>query len=295
MGRLLDLRAPRACAAKRRTHQREICGGSFISEPCPGTPFSWRWTIWGAEATRILIREVPKGPNPEATSWTLALMVEEIVLPYMESTRELAPLGAGLAIIEPPAVGGGTVAPEATKKKRYPQFHSAEVGLALNILGAVNHKAAGLLLGPHIGIHGLLGPRFMGSFSVTWVGNGRFRHGESELSGTVSHMPISLLLGYMPLQHRIVSMTISAGISTGFTVFQTSTPLSKGQRTDVFFDPWLQAMVHTVFTIYDPLAFYLDVGANFPVVKDVLENAGEKVYYQDWLMPFLGVGLQLWL
>ncbi len=249
----------------------------------------------GGDSDEDLIREVPRGPDAGATAWTVALMIEDALTPYLDTRRELTPLGAGLAIIEPPAVGG-VKKTHTRKKTSYPELRCLGVGLDGLYLGAVNDKVSDFLVGPRVGVQGLLGPRFVVSFSAGWMGKGSFKNNSAGISeGSISHVPLKLLFGYALLSRTGVNITLFSGISTGFSIFQTSSSITSQRRVDVLFDPLIIADFEIIIHIYGPLSVYVDGGAAFPIVHDVLENNGNEVYRRDWVLPLIGLGLQLWI
>lgn len=246
----------------------------------------------GKNSDEDLIRELPKGPDPGATSWTIALMVEDALMPYLDPLGESAPLGAGLSIIEPLVVGGHKrVVPK--KKKRYPVVRSIGLGLEFTYLGMVTDSISDVLAGPRIGVQVLLGPRFVSSFQAGWLGMGHYEYRKLGIEGAVSHVPLELFLGYIPFKSRLVRLTIMGGLSAGFTVYQTTSVTMKERRTDFFFDPWFALRVGLDVTLFGPLAAYLDAGMAFFMLRDTLEKNREKVYIQDWLLPAFGVGIQV--
>ena len=246
----------------------------------------------GKNSDEDLIRELPKGPDPGATSWTIALMVEDALMPYLDPIGESAPLGAGLAIIEPPAVGGHKRV-VAKKKKQYPIVKSIGLGLEFTYLGMATDSISDFLAGPRIGVQVLLSPRFVASFQAGWLGTGHYEDQKLGIEGAVSHVPLELFFGYVPFENRIVSVKIMGGLSAGFTVYQTTSVTMNERRTDFLFDPWFALRVGLDVTLFGPLAAYLDAGMAFFMLRDTLENNREKVYIQDWILPVVGVGIQL--
>lgn len=246
----------------------------------------------GSESNDDLIREIPKGPDSDATAWTLALMIEEAILPYTEESRDRGPVGAGLAIIEPQEVAG-----EKRQVSRsvspYPLLQSLWIGLTMYYLGLTSGYIEGLLIGPAAGINGLLGPRFLASLSTGWMGSGRFEDDFSRTKGTVSYIPINIIFGYIVLRRNILNLSILAGISAGFALYQSQSAGAESQRTFVFFDPQLQGGLDFSFQLFGPLAFYINSFFSFPVRIDVLQNNGHTVYKQDWIIPVVGGGLRL--
>ncbi len=248
----------------------------------------------GPESDEDLVREVLKGPDAGATAWTIALMIESTVVPYLESNKDLAPVGAGLAIIEPLAVGG-IKKPEPHSLEAYPKLRCLGLGVTMYYVGAVNDANSDFLVGPRIIVQGLLGPRFVAYFSAGWVGTGNFDSQTGEVKGKMTHVPIDLSFGFNIFSRHFVSMTLFSGISAGFSVFQTTSTSSNKQRVDMYFDPWVQHHLEITVHVYGPLAVYFSGGAAFPIVRDVLKNDNIEVYRQDWVMPQVDIGLQLWI
>jgi hypothetical protein len=249
----------------------------------------------GSRSNDDLIREVPKGPEPTATAWTIALIIEEAVAPYLDADQEQAPLGAGLAIIEPPAVGGTRKA-VIRRRTQYPEMRCVSIGLASVYLGTGSDSVNDFLLGPTVGIQALLGPKFATSLNAGWVGTGNFDYESDDgvgIKGVVSYVPFELLFGYVPLSHHIVDLTIFGGISTGFSVFKITS--SSKQETYFYFDPWILVRAEVTLHIYGPLAMYVNGGVDLPIRRDVFTNYGEEVFRQDLVIPSFGLGLQLWI
>ncbi len=248
----------------------------------------------GADSDDDLIKEVQRAEDRAATAWTLALIIEEAISPYLESGSELAPVGAGLAIIEPPQVGGVKKS-EESKSVKYPTFRCVSLVLAMHYAGATTDTVDNVLFGPSLGVQGLFGARFATLFNVSWVGTAKFDHNNRAIKGAVSYVPIDLLFGYVILRNKYVDLTVFSGFSIGFSIIQTSSQELQLQRTDLYFDPWVKARLDATIFAYGPLAIYINLGVVFPIIKDVLKNADVEVYHQDWIMPEMGIGLQLWM
>ena len=248
----------------------------------------------GADSDDDLIKEVQRAEDRNATVWTLALIIEEAISPYLESGSELVPVGVGLAIIEPPQVAGIKKS-DASKNVKYPTFRCVSLVLAMYYAGATSDSVDNVLFGPSIGVQGLLGPRFAALFNVSWVGTAKFDHSNGMIKGAVSYVPIELLFGYVILRNKIVDLSVFSGFSIGFSIIQTSSQDLQLQRTDLYFDPWVKARLDATIFAYGPLAIYINLGVVFPIIKDVLKNDDVEVYHQDWIMPEMGIGLQLWM
>ncbi len=248
----------------------------------------------GADSDDDLIKEVQRTEDTDATVWTLVLIIEGAVSPYLESSSELEPVGVGLAIIEPPQVGGVKKSSES-KSVRYPDIRCVSLLLAMYYAGATSDTVDNILFGPSLGIQGLLGPRFVAMFNVSWVGTARFDYNNGDIKGGVSYVPIELLFGYVFLQNKHVDLSFLSGFSIGFSIIQTSSSSLQVQRTDLYFDPWVKTRLDATIFAYGPLAIYVNLGVVFPIIKDVLKNGEVEVYRQDWIMPEMGIGLQLWI
>jgi hypothetical protein len=132
-------------------------------------------------------------------------------------------------------------------------------------------------------------------FNVSWVGTAQFNYNNGVINGAVSYVPIELLFGYVLLQNKHIDLTFFSGFSIGFSIIQTSSSTLQLQRTDLYFDPWVKTRVDATIFAYGPLAIYVNLGVVFPIIKDVLKNSDVEVYHQDWIMPEMGLGLQLWI
>jgi hypothetical protein len=274
----------------------------------PGKPLWWVVGLKPVLTNRILVavdhlgqqseddrlRDVARSEAVVETVWTLSLVIEEAVLPYLNTDRDLPPVGVGLAVSEPREVGGVKKS-EQSAETPLPKLRSVGAGLGLYYAGTITDTVDDLLLGPLINIEGLLAPRVIVSFSIGWVGNARFNHAATQVKGSISYVPVNILFGYVMFANKYADISVLGGVSTGFSIIKTSSPVSDSRRTDFYFDPWLEAGFNAAIFAYGPLAIYLRVGVAFPIIRDVLENGGTEVYRQDWIMPFGGVGVQLWL
>ncbi|MFO8072896.1 MAG: hypothetical protein R6V85_13565 [Polyangia bacterium] len=233
-----------------------------------------------------VVREVRRGADPEATGWTIALMVEELVLPYVDEDGESAPLGAGLAIIEPPEVGG--VRNESSEPiVAYPHLRL----LALGMEGQYHPGNDDIAAGPRFALEGAVAERFVATLGIAWVGWTR-----TSLRGvrvSASSLPIRASLGFVLLPGGIVEISIRGGVSVGFSIYRSDDGTQ--QRTDVTFSPRIPLRLRVVFRVHGPWGVYVDGGAAFALVRDELRNSGRPVHRQDWIFPAFGLGAQLWL
>jgi hypothetical protein len=240
---------------------------------------------FSTEGEDDLVRELRRGATAEATAWTLALMIEETVLPYVEGSGDKAPLGAGLAIIEPPVVGG-TKKDDETGARVYPNLRLVSLALAVYRLS----QADDFIAGPRASIEGALARNWTGSIGLGWVGWAEFSaHG---IGGSTSLIPIDVKFGYVFMPEQVVELTASVGFSVGFSIFRASR--ESRHITEVLFDPLGQATLRAVFRVFGPLALYVDGGVAVVFVQDVLRDATHTIYRQDWVMPFFDIGVQFW-
>ncbi|MDJ0763995.1 MAG: hypothetical protein QNJ97_13520 [Myxococcota bacterium] len=251
------------------------------------------------ESDEDLIRELPKGPDPSATAWTIALMIEEVIRPYLDSKTEQTPLGAGLAIVEPPAVGGVAM-PRSKRTQAIPSLRYLSAGFELAYLGVGETQISDLLAGPQASIQGLLGPRFVAAFSAGWIGTGRFDikipDTTERVELTVSHVPLNLMFGFAAISRARWHLTILSGLSTGFSIYRVSVASLNRQHTYMYFDPWVQARVEASYRIYGPLGVYMNGGVGVPLIREVMaDSIGVEIYRQHCVLPIVGLGLQLWI
>jgi hypothetical protein len=241
---------------------------------------------FSTEGEDDLVRELRRGDSAEATAWTLALMIEETVMPYVDSGGDQAPLGAGLAIIEPPVVGG-TKKDDETGNRPGPTLRFVSLALAVYRLS----QADDFIAGPRASLEGLLAGNVVASLGIGWVGWAEFSaHG---IGGSTALLPVDVMFGYVFMPEQVVELTASAGFSVGFSIFRASSQESK-HITEVLFDPLGQVSLRAVFRVYGPLALFVDGGAAFVFVQDVLRDASHTIYRQDWVMPFFDIGVQFW-
>ncbi len=255
-----------------------------------------------AESGEDLIREFDVGPNTDSTAWTLALTIEEVVVPYLKEPEETAPLGAGLALIEPAAVTG--VKKKQNESPDLPILRYTSLGLDMAYLGLSNQYLNDFIVGPKLALQGLLGPRFVVLFGAGWMGTGDvdttipWDH-SVRVTGTASHMPLDLLFGYCILRKPRLSTALLGGVSAGFAFYKFESNISDRSKNYLYFDPWIQAKLEISLHIYGPLAVYFNAGVAFPLLRDVFEeNIADyedvKVYSQDWMIPLFSIGVQLW-
>jgi hypothetical protein len=243
-------------------------------------------SLIGAGAEDV-VREVARGETEESTIWTISLMIEETVTPYFDENKDRPAVGAGLAIIEPPAVGG-VAKPDAAPVQVFPKLHL--VGLGLVVTGIVT--AGDFAVGPVVAVEGIFAPRFLASFSIGWAGFADYSKGG--ISGRAQYIPMEIGLGYRMYASRAVELSAWTGLVMGFAVYRTETKSNGAPpRIDVLFEPGVLAALRLSFTVYGPLACYLVGGAAVPLVRDVLENRGTTVYEAGWVAPDVEVGAQL--
>ncbi|MDD5307205.1 MAG: hypothetical protein PHU25_07780 [Deltaproteobacteria bacterium] len=230
-----------------------------------------------------LVREVRRERDPAGTAWTMALMIEEAILPYLEPADPGATLGAGLSIIEPSVVGG--VKKEKEKdRSSYPVLRC--VGLSLAVFRLLSTEE--FVLGPRLELEGTLHSRVIAAVNASWAGWGTFdRDG---IDGSVSYLPLGVTIGVLALASKWVDLAVTAGASVGFSIYRTS---GFGQdRTDVLFNPQVIGKAVAVLHVYGPWAVAVDGGVAVVLDRDVLRNRGKTVYRQDRVLPFADIGIQ---
>lgn len=233
-----------------------------------------------------VVKEVEQGETAESTAWTMAIMIEEAVMPYLADDPDHAALGAGLAIIEPPVVGGFKKA-EPVVDPEYPRVRS--IGLSLTVYGIT--EAENFVFGPRFALEGLFAKRVTVSISAAWAGWADFvSHG---VGGSVSLIPLDVMFGFVLLPNRIIELSVHAGFAVGFAVYKTSR--DERDRTDLLFEPCGQAALRAIFHVFGPWTVFVDGGLAVPFVKDVLRNQGQVVFEQEWGFPVFNVGIQMWL
>ncbi|MCU0664469.1 MAG: hypothetical protein MUC50_19335 [Myxococcota bacterium] len=238
----------------------------------------------GRRSDEDVVRDLPRGPDAEATGWTVVLAVEEAVSPYLEAVADSAALGSGLGLVEPTEVGGRQPFPPADRGN-FPRFSALRAGVALYYLNAV-HDA---LTGPSIAASTQLSPHVFFTFGVGWNGLGKFQR--DGIDGTVSHVPLDLLLWFELFNRNIFLVAIETGLSAGFAIYQTSQGTQR--RTDILFNPWVAARICFGFKIAGPLRLDFEPGAAVPIFHDVLRNQGGSIYRQDWILASLAIHLAI--
>jgi hypothetical protein len=238
----------------------------------------------GADA-EDLVREVARGEDDASTVWTMALMIEGIIAPYFTGSMDAPALGAGLAIIEPPAVGGIS-AHEDESGPHYPRFRF--IGLGVTLIGVVS--AGSLAAGPVVSAEGVFAPRFMASFTAGWAGIADFSKGD--VRGRAQFVPLEVGLGYAMYVSRLIELSVWTGLAVGFAVYRTELVIdSSARRTDTQFEPGALAALRLSFLIYGPVSCYLKGGVAIPFVHDRLANQGVEVYEASWLVPGFELGV----
>ena len=231
-----------------------------------------------------VVREVARGETEASTVWTMALMIEEIVSPYFAKAEDTPALGAGLAIIEPPAVGGVSAHGEAPRRA-FPRLRLVGVGGLVEGVVSTGELAGG----PIASVEGALAPRFLASFSAGWAGIAGFSKGG--VKGRAQYVPLEIGLGYEMHASRAVELSGWTGLAIGFAIYRTEPAVGDGpSRTDVLFEPGAIASLRLAFAIYGPLSCYLRGGATVAFVRDRLVNQGSVVYEAGWAVPSFDVG-----
>ncbi|HUT77657.1 MAG TPA: hypothetical protein VM285_08225 [Polyangia bacterium] len=232
------------------------------------------------------VRELRRSADPAETSRTIVLIIEEVVLAHLTGDADQAPLGAGLAIIEPPEVAGVKVSRQPADRP-FPHLRAIELGLAGCYLAA----ADGLIAGPRLRLEGAAARNVAVSIAAGWAGTARFSG--AGVTGTASAVPIEAQVNVLFLPGRIVELSAGGGFSMGFAVYRTSG--DEEQRTDILFDPWFVLGLRAVLRIHGPWAVAVDGGGALVLMRDDLVNSGRAVYLQDWILPRLGLAVQLLL
>ncbi len=239
-----------------------------------------------SEAGEGAVRELKRGEDPAETARTIALMIEGVVVARLAEGGEQEPLGAGLAIIEPPEVGG-VKAPRPTTERAYPHLRSIEIGLAGCYLAAADD----LVAGPRLRLEGAAARNLSVSVAAGWSGTATFTG--AGVTGTASSVPVEVQVGVVFLPGRVVELSAGGGFSMGFAVYRTSG--GGEQRTDILFDPWFLLGLRAVLHIHGPWAIAVDGGGALVLVRDELRSSGRTVFLQDWVLPRLGLAILLLL
>ncbi|MBN2527242.1 MAG: hypothetical protein JXR76_12680 [Deltaproteobacteria bacterium] len=276
----------------------EITKRPIMAKSDPSIKFAWVVTLRRISERHLIVtidsaddsksvsevRTVSWQAETEQLAWTMALVVEETVTPYLESEGELPALGAGLAILEPEEVGG-TKKKSKSRNVTYPRFFSLGMGLAVASVWSVNE----VLTGPRLSIKGIFSRNTVAAFSLGWQGSAHYS--AEKVSGTFSQIPIELYVGHVFLRQRVFRLVGWVGFSLGFAVYKSQR--LESPRTDMTFQPGGNLMLEMDVRIVSLLEFFLQGGCNFPFVRDVLVNNGVEVYSHVWVMPVAIVGLQL--
>ena len=231
------------------------------------------------------VRTVSWQSEVEQLAWTMALVVEETVTPYLENQGELPALGAGLAILEPQEVAG-TKKRNVITRPRYPRFHAIGAGFSVGGIWNINE----IISGPRLLLKGMFSRRTVALFSMGWMGSANY--GRYAITGTLSQIPIELYVGNIFFQQSIVKIVGWAGFSLGFAVYK-SDHVNAAARKDLTFQPGGNFLLEVNVHIVSPLELFLQGGCNLPFVHDVLVNNGTEIYTQVWIMPVINVGFQL--
>ena len=289
---MLDVRLARFSAI---TSAREL--GSSGS-PGANDGFDWSVTLRTVSEKHLIltvdsvggmgvqeVRTVAAGREPEETAWTIGLVVEEAIVPFLENNGEMPALGAGLAIIEPEVIGGTRQKADGEKRRAYPRLKGIGLELTLSGIWSINE----ILVGPHLSLKGIFSARAMASFGIGWAGSADFSR--DNIDGSMSRIPIELLFGYLMVDSRHFELAGWTGFSLGFAVYRTQD--EDTSRTDMTFQPGFDIYGELVVKIVSPWAVSLRGGCNFPFVRDVLVNRGMEVYKHEWVVPVIALGTQL--
>jgi len=233
-----------------------------------------------------VVRDFRRGESPAETARTVTLVIDEAVLPYLAKDAAREPLGAGLAIIEPPEVGGIKASREP-EKQAFPRLRYIEIGLG----GCYLPAADDIIAGPRLRIEGAAAARTTVAAGVGWAGSATF--GAEGVTGTTSSVPIEATIGLLLLPGTAAELSLSGGFSMGFTIYRTAD--GNDHRTDILFDPWLILGLRAILRIHGPWSVAVDGGAALVLIRDELVGRGGTVFLQDWILPRLGLALQLWL
>jgi hypothetical protein len=243
-------------------------------------------TIDSTEPERSIseVRTVSWQRETEQLAWTMALVVEETVTPYLEIQGELPALGAGLAIIEPEEVGG-TKKRTAVIRSSYPRFYALGIGLAAAGIWTVEE----VISGPKVFVKGIFSHRTVALFALGWLGSASY--GAANITGTLSLIPIELYVGNIFVYQKVFKIIGWAGVSLGFAVYKSQ--YQDISRLEMTFQPGGNLLVEMTARIISSLNFFLHLGCSFPFVRDVLVNNDVQIYKHVWIMPMFSTGLQL--
>ena len=230
------------------------------------------------------VRTVSWQSETEQLAWTMALVVEETVTPYLEIQGELPALGAGLAILEPQEVGG-TKKRSAVIRSTFPRFYAIGIGLTAAGIWTVEEVVSG----PKVFIKGIFSHRTVALFALGWLGSANY--GAHQITGTMSLIPIELYVGNIFVRQRIFKLIGWAGVALGFAVYKSQ--YQDISRLEMTFQPGANFLLEMTARVISSLNFFLQGGCNFPFVRDVLVNNKVEIYKHVWIMPMFSTGLQL--
>ncbi|MBN2718764.1 MAG: hypothetical protein JXX14_23155 [Deltaproteobacteria bacterium] len=231
------------------------------------------------------VRTVSWQPEIEQLAWTMALVVEETVTPYLENQGELPALGAGLAILEPQEVAG-TKKRNAIDRPSYPRFYAVGAGLSLAAIWNISE----IISGPRFFLKGMFSRRTVALFSMGWLGSASY--GRYSITGSLSQIPIELYVGNIFFHQQVFKLVGWVGFSLGFAVYKSDHVDAPG-RKDLTFQPGGNFLLEATVRIVSPLGFFLQGGCSVPFVRDVLVNNNVEIYTQVWVMPVINLGFQL--
>jgi len=231
-----------------------------------------------------VVREIQAGSSTRETAWTVASLVEQTVRPYLAGADSSA-VGVGLAMIEPPEVGG--TLPVDLPDTSYPRLRGVGFGLAATWLGSTGD----VLAGPRATLAGTLGFRFVGHVSVGWLGIGEF--GRDDVVGTVSFLPLALGIAWLPVVHQIVEVGLGGGFESCFVFYATNLSDGGPGRTDVVFSPRPFLRLDLVVHLSDALAVVAAAGGIVSLHQDVLTNDDVEIYRSDRFLPLMDLLLRL--
>jgi hypothetical protein len=181
----------------------------------------------------------------------------------------------------------GVKASRPSGDRPFPHLRAIELGLAGCYLAA----ADGLIAGPRLRLEGAAARNVAVSVAAGWAGTAGFA--AAGVTGSASAVPIEAQVNALFLPGRIVELSAGLGFSMGFAVYRTSG--AEEQRTDIVFDPWVTLGLRAILRIHGPWAVAIDGGGALVLMRDELVNSGRTVYFQDWVLPRLGLAVQLLL
>lgn len=248
----------------------------------------------GSRIEDDMVRQVEKGPNPAATAWTLALMLEDALAPYLEASKDSPAIGAGLALIEPFDVVGASSLEDFEQPEEEedsgPAYFLADVSfhaVSLGVSSAYWAAASDLVFGPRVSVSLNLGSRFRASLSGGWLGLGQIE--KEDIKVSIHQIPLELIMGAVfPLWER-VELSVLGGISTGLIMYDASGENSNSRKT--VFSPSVSVRAEVIVQIFGPLWAGGHVGGAVTLIRDELVSEGARLYRQDWAMPLVGIDL----